>query len=95
MICWKRIHSGVRKLYVHEVTLTKNLQVDVADTNAVHGDDNHLVTHPQGEIAKVLKNHLISKQNNQNPQGLLSTSTTSKCARHAKDNLHPVENLKN
>lgn len=61
-------NRNLNRLYVHEVTLTKNLQVDVADTNAVHGDDNHLVTHPQGEITKVLKNHLISKQNNQNPQ---------------------------
>ena len=29
----------LNRLYVHEVTLTKNLQVDVADTNAVHGDE--------------------------------------------------------
>ena len=51
----------VGRLYVHEVTLIKNLLLDVADTNAVHGDDN-LVTHPQGEIAKILRNYLISNK---------------------------------
>jgi len=35
----------INRLYVHEVTLTKNLQGDVADSNAVHRDNN-LVTHP-------------------------------------------------
>ena len=39
------------RLYVHEVTLTKKLQGDVADTNAVHGESN-LVTNPQGDGSK-------------------------------------------
>ena len=52
----------VTRLYVHEVTLTKNLQGDVADSNAVPGDNN-LVTHPQGEITKVLQNHITSNNN--------------------------------
>ena len=53
----------VNRLYVHKVTLTKNLQVDVADTNAVHRDDNNLVTQPQGEIAKVLRNYIKNNKN--------------------------------
>ena len=53
----------INRLYVHEVTLTKNLQVDVADTNAVHRDDNNLVTQPQGEIAKVLRNYIRNNKN--------------------------------
>ena len=51
-------------LYViDEVTLTKKLQADVADTNAVHGESN-LVTHPQGEIAKVLQKYVSANKNN-------------------------------
>ena len=53
----------VTRLYVHEVTLTKTLQGDVADSNAVHGETN-LVTQPQGEIAKVLRNYVNTKDNN-------------------------------
>lgn len=55
----------VTRLYVHEVTLTKNLQGDVADSNAVPGD-NSLVTQPQGEIAKVLRNYVNTKNNDEN-----------------------------
>lgn len=55
----------VTRLYVHEVTLTKNLQGDVADSNAVPGDNN-LVTQPQGEIAKVLRNYVNTKNNDEN-----------------------------
>ena len=55
------------RLYVHEVTLTKNLQADVADTNAVHGDSN-LVTHPQGEIAKILQNYVSANKNSAQKQ---------------------------
>ena len=51
----------INRLYVHEVTLTKNLQGDVADTNAVHRDSN-LVTHPQGVIAKILQKLHNGKQ---------------------------------
>lgn len=50
------------RLYVHEVTLTKKLPADVADSNAVHRDKN-LVTHPQGEIAKVLQNYICTNKN--------------------------------
>ena len=50
------------RLYVHEVTLIKKLLADVADSNAVHGDKN-LVTHPQGEIAKVLQNYVSANKN--------------------------------
>ena len=45
------------RLYVHEVTLTKKLQGDVADTNAVR-EDISLVSQPLGEMAKVLHNYL-------------------------------------
>ena len=55
----------VTRLYVHEVTLTKTLQGDVADSNAVPGDTN-LVTQPQGEIAKVLRNYVNTKNNDEN-----------------------------
>ena len=55
----------VTRLYVHEVTLTKNLQGDVADSNAVP-EDNSLVTQPQGEIAKVLRNYVNTKNNGEN-----------------------------
>lgn len=55
----------VTRLYVHEVTLTKNLQGDVADSNAVPGDNN-LVTQPQGEIAKILRNYVNTKNNDEN-----------------------------
>lgn len=51
------------RLYVHGVTLTKKLQADVAVSIAVLGDKN-LVTHPQGEIAKVLQNFISSNKNN-------------------------------
>jgi hypothetical protein len=55
----------VTRLYVHEVTLTKTLQGDVADSNAVPGETN-LVTQPQGEIAKVLRNYVNTKNNDEN-----------------------------
>ena len=55
----------VTRLYVHEVTLTKNLQGGVADSNAVPGDTN-LVTQPQGEVAKVLRNYVNTKNNDEN-----------------------------
>ena len=57
----------VRRLYVHETFITKNLQEIVASSPV---RDNDKVTSPQsqGESAKVLKNHIISKQNNQNLQ---------------------------
>lgn len=55
----------VTRLYVHEVTLTKTLQGDVADSNAVPGDNN-LVTQPQGEIAKILRNYVNTKNNDEN-----------------------------
>ena len=42
------------RLYAHEVFLTKNLIEDVADTIAVLGAETP-VTHPQGEITKILK----------------------------------------
>ena len=54
-------NTQIQRLYVHEVTLTKNLQRVVADTTAVHGDVDP-VTQPKGEIAKVLQNYLINKQ---------------------------------
>ena len=56
----------IQRLYVHEVTLTKNLQRAVADTTAVHKDYNP-VTQPKGEIAKVLFNHLLNKETERNP----------------------------
>lgn len=62
-VCVVEIISNpkIKRLYVHEVTLTKNLQRDVADTTAVHEDENP-VTQPKGEVAKILHNYLISKQ---------------------------------
>ena len=45
------------RLYAHEVFLTKNLIEDVADTIAVLGAETP-VTHPQGEVAKILKNYI-------------------------------------
>ena len=42
------------RLYAHEVFLTKNLIEDVADSIAVLGAKMP-VTHPQGEVAKILK----------------------------------------
>lgn len=59
-------NTQMQRLYVHEVTLTKKLQKVVADTTAVHGDENP-VTQPKGDIAKVLQNYLITKQNSKNP----------------------------
>ena len=56
----------IQRLYVHEVTLTKNLQKAVADTTAVHKDYNP-VTQPKGEIAKVLFNRLLNKETERNP----------------------------
>lgn len=58
-------NTQIQRLYVHEVTLTKTLQKVVADTTAVHGEDNP-VTQPKGEIAKVLQNYIITKQNSEN-----------------------------
>lgn len=54
----------------------KKLQGNVADTNAVHGDNN-LVTHPHGEITKELQNHITNYNNAENNPGsqLLSRST--------------------
>lgn len=46
-----------RRLYVHEVFLTKNLLEDVAVSIAVLGA-NTPVTQPKGEVAKILKNHI-------------------------------------
>lgn len=49
--------------YIHVVTLTKKKhQADVAVSIAVLGDKN-LVTHPQGEIAKVLQAFISSNKN--------------------------------
>lgn len=45
------------RLYAHEVFLTKNLIEDVADTIAVLGAETP-VTHPQGEVAKILNNYI-------------------------------------
>lgn len=59
-------NNTTNRLYVHEVFLTKKLFEDVADSNAVLGAIEP-VTHPQGEIAKVLKYYLqksISKEEN-------------------------------
>lgn len=39
------------------IILTKNLIEDVADTIAVLGAETP-VTHPQGEVAKILKNYI-------------------------------------
>lgn len=55
-----------QRLYLHESFLTKNLQ-EVVASNSVHGNNvNASSPQPQGEIAKVLHNYLISKQNEQN-----------------------------
>lgn len=55
-----------QRLYLHESFLTKNLQ-EVVASNSVHGNNvNASSPQPQGEIAKVLQNFLISKQNNKN-----------------------------
>ena len=59
-------NTQMQRLYVHEVTLTKKLQKVVADTTAVHGEENP-VTQPKGDITKVLQNYLITKQNSKNP----------------------------
>ena len=57
----------IKRLYVHEAFITKNLQEIVA-TSQVPSSINTTSPQSQGEIAKILKNHLISKQNNQNLQ---------------------------
>ena len=48
------------KQYTRE---TKKLQADVAVSIAVLGESN-LVTHPQGEIAKILQNYVSANKNN-------------------------------
>lgn len=50
-------NTTLNRLYAHEVFLTKNLLEDVADSysNAVRVADTPPVTHPQGEVAKLLK----------------------------------------
>ena len=53
-------NTEIQRLYVHEVTLTKNLQRAVADSTAVHRDDAP-VTQPKGEITNVLHNYLINQ----------------------------------
>jgi hypothetical protein len=53
-----------KRLYVHESFLTKNLQEIVA-SNSVRGS-NASSPQPQGEVAKVLQNYLIDKQNLKN-----------------------------
>jgi hypothetical protein len=50
-----------KRLYVHESFLTKNLQEIVA-SNSVRGS-NASSPQPQGDVAKVLQNYLIDKQN--------------------------------
>ena len=56
-------NTTLNRLYAHEVFLTKNLLEDVADSysNAVRVADIPPVTHPQGEVAKLLKK-LIQQQ---------------------------------
>lgn len=87
----------INRLYVHEVTLTKNLQGDVADSNAVHRDNN-LVTHPQGEIAKVLQNYITankSQENNSETNENKQYKTRynmKKTIRLSEDDLHKIVN---
>ena len=57
----------IRRLYVHEAFLTKNLQEIVA-TSQVPSSIDTTSPQSQGEIAKVLKNFLISKQKPTNSQ---------------------------
>ena len=45
------------RLYAHEVFLTKNLIEDVAASIAVLGAETP-VTHPQGEVTKILNNYI-------------------------------------
>ena len=70
-------NTQIQRLYVHEVTLTKNLQRVVADTTAVHRDDAP-VTQPKGEIAKVLQNYLITKEKERNTENNQNIKTESR-----------------
>ena len=57
-------NTELQRLYVHESFLTKNLQ-EVAASNLVPRS-NTSSPQPYGEVAKVLHNFLISKQNEKN-----------------------------
>lgn len=56
-------NTTLNRLYAHEVFLTKNLLEGVADSysNAVRVAGTPPVTHPHGEVAKILKK-LIQQQ---------------------------------
>lgn len=82
-------NTQIQRLYVHEVTLTKTLQKVVADTTAVHGEDNP-VTQPKGEIAKVLQNHIITKQNSENNQENIKVNMNKNRIRLTESQLHRV-----
>lgn len=73
---------------MHEVTLTKNLHEDVADSNAVHGDNN-LVTQPQREIAKVLRNYVNTKDN-KDKNTKLEQYMNKKLIRLTENDLHRI-----
>lgn len=84
-------NTQIQRLYVHEVTLTKTLQKVVADTTAVHGENNP-VTQPKGEIAKILQNYIITKQNSENNQENITENMNKNIVRLSESQLHRVIN---
>lgn len=92
-------NKKVSRLYVHEVFLTKNLLEDVAVSIAVLGAETP-VTHPQGEVAKILKNHIqdtYSKEeilNNLNNIQVVDNKVNSKEDNNASnENINKVYNI--
>lgn len=65
-------NTTTRRLYVHEVFLTKNLLEDVAVSIAVLGAETP-VTQPKGEVAKVLKNHIQNTYSKEEISNLLNS----------------------
>lgn len=60
----------LKRLYVHESFLTKNLH-EVVASNPVHGSSASS-PQPNGDIANVLHNFLLTKEEEQNNQQKLS-----------------------
>jgi hypothetical protein len=77
-----------KRLYVHESFLTKNLQEIVA-SNSVRGS-NASSPQPQGDVAKVLQNYLIDKQNVENNNIKENKNMNKNKIRLTESQLHRV-----
>ena len=65
----------IKRLYVHEAFITKNLQKIVA-TSQVHNSTDTTSPQSQGEVAKILRNYIKTKYT---PQNNVVVDSTAKC----------------